>query len=185
MTVISIGGNDYEVYDSVANADIYFAASVNAPNWTAAITADKEKALVSATRVFEKMTWDGEKTSDAQALQHPRTGLTDRNGTEVSSVVIHQDVLNGFFETAESILGADTVETSSSTDSSTKKVKAGSVEVEFFSTSSRGGTRLPTQIHEYLSPYLASSRSFIAPTATGTDGVSQTDTCYNRSGPFA
>ena len=64
-----------DTYVTVAEADTYLRGA-----WSAFDTADKESALVEAARSMETLTWKGSKTSEAQALAWPRTGVVDRYG---------------------------------------------------------------------------------------------------------
>ena len=117
MPVVDIGGTDYEVYDEQADVTSYLAASIGASLWAALpATTGQRQCMVSAARMFDRTIWDGDKTSDVQPIAHPRTGLTDRDGDAVSSVVIHPDVLAAFAELCEELAGdADTVQDSATT----------------------------------------------------------------------
>jgi len=64
----------YNSYASVAEADYYFEDRMTVTAWTNASTADKAKALVSATRVIDKEQFVGSATSSTQALSFPRKG---------------------------------------------------------------------------------------------------------------
>lgn len=187
MPTITIGANNYEVYDTLANAEIYFAARVGATVWDAALDADKNKALVSASRWLDRITWKGAKTSDVQPISHPRTGLTDRDGIVVSSTVIFADIISAFFEMASAILvDATAPDVSGGTNPKRiKKVKADTAEVEFFPHSMSGG-RFPTVIGELLGPFLGSLSSVVG-AAYGTDQSSSftADVDYGLDKPYA
>lgn len=67
------GKVDAESYASVAAANAYFAATLNAESWDSANDPTKEKALKMATRTLDAtMTWNGFQTTTAQALGWPR-----------------------------------------------------------------------------------------------------------------
>lgn len=60
-------------YASVADADGYAEAHVDGAAWIAAITANKERALVMATRLLDfAMNWKGTRVNANQALAWPR-----------------------------------------------------------------------------------------------------------------
>lgn len=78
-----------DAYISVADADTYFSAINNAA-WAAASTADKEYAIVQATRYMEKRfgtRWKGIIATSTQALGWPRDAIYDERGTELDDQV--------------------------------------------------------------------------------------------------
>lgn len=153
MVTITIDAVNYESYLSVSDADDFLNADLGLNAiWAAASTDDKGRALVSATRWIDQQTWQGEKVSDAQALDWPRTGVTVE-GNEVSSASVPQDILDGCATLAALLIQSSTIATSSSTGSNIKRVLAGSAEVEFFRPTT--GSRFPDLVMRYLGPYLA------------------------------
>lgn len=60
-------------YLSAADADAYFLTSFSNAEWAALTPAEKDVALIQATSWLEQLCWKGEKCSDAQPLQWPRT----------------------------------------------------------------------------------------------------------------
>ena len=72
------GRADANSYASAADGDAYHAGHLYASAWTAAATAQKEAALVMATRLIDAACqFNGWKRSSAQALQWPRAGALD------------------------------------------------------------------------------------------------------------
>ena len=66
-------------YIAVLDADAYFSDVGNA-TWAAALTADKQAALIRATRAVDQYggtSFRGYKSSDTQALEWPRTDAYD------------------------------------------------------------------------------------------------------------
>ena len=73
-TVVA-GANSYA---SAADGDAYHDGHLYASKWTAATTAQKEAALVMATRLIDAyVQFNGRKATDSQALQWPRAGCPD------------------------------------------------------------------------------------------------------------
>ncbi len=67
------GKVDSNSYASAADGDTYHAGHLYATAWTAATVANREIALVMATRLINaEYSFHGYKTSNAQALQWPR-----------------------------------------------------------------------------------------------------------------
>jgi hypothetical protein len=78
--------------------------------WTAATTANKEKALAMATRLIDgQFQFEGVKVSDAQALQWPREGCLDPDsaGDSVAGNVVPKAVVDATCEMARVLLIAD------------------------------------------------------------------------------
>jgi hypothetical protein len=75
------GKPDANSYGSAADCDAYHEGHLYASAWTAATTANKEKALVFATRVIDvEYQFNGFKANDGQALQWPRVSCPDPDG---------------------------------------------------------------------------------------------------------
>lgn len=156
--VIVISGNNYDVYGPRADADAYFAAKLNRDSWADTGGTDKDRALVSATRLLELQRYKGAITDDAtpQPLQWPRSGITDRRGIAVADTDFPQDILHAYYELAQAIIDDPELANTGNQNDNTKRAKAGPVEVEFFSPL-RDQPRFPNQVQEYLKPYLAGS----------------------------
>ena len=72
------GKVDANSYASSGDGDAYFEGHLYASAWTAASTANKEKALVFATRLIDSQyQFNGVKANDDQALQWPREDCRD------------------------------------------------------------------------------------------------------------
>jgi hypothetical protein len=77
------GRNDANAYADAADGDAYHDGHLYATAWMAATPANKEKALVMATRLIDgQVQFAGWKTTDAQALQWPRVSVRDPDGEE-------------------------------------------------------------------------------------------------------
>jgi len=59
-------------YCTQAEADTYFAGRLNADAWDDASSSDKDKALLNATRLIDRLNFRGKKNNDSQELQFPR-----------------------------------------------------------------------------------------------------------------
>lgn len=131
MATISLSGNDYSAFADVAFADEYLAADVKrATVWAAYGADDKARGMISATRLLERVNWaDGVPSFD-----------TPPDAVKDATALLAADIL------AKPALGD-----SSSTASNIKRVKAGSVETEFFNaTRSDEATPLPENVMKML-----------------------------------
>lgn len=149
-----------DTYVTVAEADTYFTNAIHAASWIAASTGLKEQGLATATRMLERQQWVGTRTSPSQTLDWPRTGVTDPEGNPVSSVVVPQFIKDAECELALALIQDPSIQTTSDTSSNTKRLKAGSAEIEYFRPTS--GARFPTIIMELIGFYLSSSGAGIA-----------------------
>ena len=146
-------------YIDVADANTYFADAIHAEVWEVATPDDKAKALVTATRYLDRQKWNGSKYQDAptQVLDWPRSGLTDAEGNEVDETAVPQEILDATCELALALLANPALQDQDSTGSNIKKMKAGSVELEFIRGTA--GKRFPTIIDELIGLWLTSRSS--------------------------
>lgn len=181
--VVTIGGSEYDVYADVPTADEYLEAESWATAWRAETDEDqKARALVTATRTLDKLPWAGSKSDPDQPLEWPRDGT----GIDiVEDGVIPQRIIDATCVLAGQILaGVDVTGTASTTASSVKRQKAGSVEIEYFSNFEISGTRLPLEAWELIAPLLGGSIATAGSVAFGTDECSRFRAGYEPSGPL-
>lgn len=170
MATVDIAGNTYNIYGSYDEALAYLAAHANSTNWDSAETEDRNKSLVSATRMLDRANWQGQKTSSSQALEFPRTGLTDKDGNAVASDAVPTLVEEACYELALQILGDAEIQDSASSGDNIKKLKAGSVSIENFRPTEGRYPRFPQAVHELIWPFLEGSSGMQAPYVAGGDG---------------
>lgn len=166
--VVSLGGNEYEVFASLPTADIYLAAEPNADLWREADQEANGRADISATRILNRMRWAGEKTDADQALAFPRIN-TGVDGAD--EFTIPQAIIDGSIELANAIRNGYDAANLASTASGVRRQKAGSVEIEYFASVSVDGLRLPLPVMELIGPYLAGEGALLGlAQAFGADG---------------
>lgn len=125
MATISLGGNDYPSFISIADAAIYLAGDVSrAPAWALLAEAAQQRALISATRMLLALPWCDVTPDPADDANTPQVvkDVTAMLASDLGS---------------KPKLFAD-----ASGSSNVKSVKAGSASVEFFSPVV-GGPPLP------------------------------------------
>ncbi|MCI0747037.1 MAG: hypothetical protein L0Y58_16660, partial [Verrucomicrobia subdivision 3 bacterium] len=107
MTLIKedgTGKTDSNTYALVADADAFHEGHLYATAWTGASTANKEKALVLATRLIDaSYQFNGAKTKTTQALQWPRRGAVDPDRVPVTVAWVSGMTIesSGYFESSE------------------------------------------------------------------------------------
>lgn len=177
MATITIGAVDYHSYATVAEADSYLEADFTATAWRDEEDEDqKARALVTASRLLDRLVWLGEKTDEDQTTAWPRDGVPG-----VDDGTTPQQVADATCVLASMILDGNEVVTSPSQASNIKRQKAGSVEQEFFRPGGATNARLPLPVAELLRGLLGGIASLAGSIAYGTDGCSTADDSYGLS----
>ena len=189
---LTIGSDSFTVYAltsaPLADANTYFAAHFDAPQWTASTDDRKKQALVTAFRMIEREDWSGALLVDGQATKWPRTGAT-RRGESVADGT-PDDIALGQFELALYLLKDASLLTKINTASNISSVGAGSAQVSFFYPLPGQTTKWPLPANALLVPYLAGSSAgvdIISPFVGGLDAAesSFTDLDADRTEGFA
>lgn len=141
-------------YRTVEEADAYFETRLNNDSWEDAETSDKEKALITATSVFDDMLWTGSVVSVSQSLAFPRVGsyFDPKIGYSVTLPVDDAParIVKGIYELALHLLtNADVLaDTGSVVD-----IKVGSIEL----TEIKSATVIPPTIYTLVRPLLSTA----------------------------
>lgn len=159
MGTVTIGGNDFDVYsetsDPIADTTIYFSAKIGSSAWTDAAEIDQQQALVTATRWVRN--WlAGQLSPEPDPADTPAPLLVAQGGYEVAFALIEDP----------------TIQENATTTSNNKRLKAGSVEIEFFKPVN--GSVFPSAAQRLLNEFL--NEEGVGATgslASGTDGVSE------------
>lgn len=105
---VTINATVYAVYANVSDAQIYLQANITTPatEWLATDVVTQARSLVAATRWLDAEPWLGvpADTVTPQALQWPRTGLTDAYGNAIASTVIPPQVAMACAELAAALV---------------------------------------------------------------------------------
>jgi hypothetical protein len=140
--------------------------------WTALSSGDKDKVALMATRVLDRVAWDGDKTDAANDHAWPRSGLLDRNGVAVSSSTIPEDVLMAGSELAAAIAQDAALydRAEANAGGRVQSLSAGPTSVSFFRASPGASARLPFSVRDLVSLWFAGASSPSAGvTAYGTE----------------
>jgi len=82
-------------YVSIATIDAWIETNPHDSTWSGLIDAQKNGYAVMACRVLnEQIDWDGWQIDDNQALDLPRSGMTDKNGNFIDNNEIPFEVQN-------------------------------------------------------------------------------------------
>lgn len=158
MVQITLSGNQYFSYASVAQADEYLVPDINYATWSALSTEAKGARLIQATRLL-----DGLSYIENADTQDERDNI---EAFKFATILIASYVATGGI----AILGASVAA------AQTKRLKAGSVESEEFRANSfyfpSAYSDWPKNILSLIKPYLQTSASAYAVSVFGTDGAS-------------
>ncbi|MBI2239623.1 MAG: hypothetical protein HYU59_02340 [Magnetospirillum gryphiswaldense] len=135
---------------TLEQAEAYFTGRLYILDWSGAASGDKEKALKMAARTLNRLRWRGSLTSESQVMAWPRQGVIDPEGREITVTTIPQDIKDAQAEMALAMLREDL--TADDSNRGVKRVKAGTVEVEY--NGEAPAKSLPDAVQELLSPYL-------------------------------
>lgn len=124
------GSTTQNSYVSVADADAYFAYHDDAASWPS-VNGDKEKALVSATRELDALSFRGRRVTDTQALEFPRYEVSRRSGLSFyDSTEIPVELKNAVCERALQRARTDPASVVSEELAQFKKLKLPGIELE-------------------------------------------------------
>lgn len=137
-------------YLTLAEAQAIADARLHVSTWTSATADQRTVSLIWATRLLDTLvTWNGTKNSDTQALQWPRTGVTERNGWLIDNDVVPQWLKEAVFEFALRLLSED--RTSEADTLGFKYMKADVLEAEIDPRDRR--SILPPSVAIIVAPY--------------------------------
>jgi len=176
ITTITIETVDYTSYASVAEADSYLNIDpVREATWEALTDDQKGKYLVAATRRLDLLTWQGTKTGgdDVQENAWPRTGVSYKDGSAVSTSEVPQELENATIILAGSIALDTTKADYGTSGSNLSEVGAGSAKVKFFKPVAGQPLQEETS-YQMIKCFLEASSisSELGALSSGTDGES-------------
>ena len=139
--IIKINDKDYYTYATVEEADDYFAAAYGT-EWEQISENQKQKLLITATRLIDRRDYQGEKVNPEQPLKFPRMICDEKTSDDV-------------LITACSELAAN-IYSDGGTDNSMSNIKSVSLGDSSITFKEDGKTENDDDllIEEYLSDYL-------------------------------
>lgn len=133
----SVGGAASNTFASLAYYKSYLETRLPAVTWLAEALAgtidEKLKVdLIQAQRILSRsLDWTGSATDSVQVLPWPRKGMFNANGYAIAENVNPNELKDAQCELAIQVRNIDLLSDNQATVKGVKKVKAGSVEVEF------------------------------------------------------
>jgi hypothetical protein len=102
------GGAAANSYLTIAAADTIVESMLGTVTWSTATTDQKTRALITATRGLNTLTWIGTRTTDTQALDWPRTDAAC-NDDEYADNIIPDPIRYATFDLANALLTTPTL----------------------------------------------------------------------------
>src|SRR3972149_2882945 len=147
--VATVGGALINTSIPRANASLYFDPRVAAEvaEWAAAVDADKDRALSSATYRLGQEEYAGVVSDRDQALKWPRAGLTDEDARQYDDDEIPEPIERAVCELALALLKSEVTLGDSGLEGF-ENVQVGSLDVT--PRASRQAGVLPEQVKRFL-----------------------------------
>lgn len=156
--VATVAGADANSYLELDDADAYHDAHPYAETWDAASADQKNRALVTATRLLDtSYTWKGSVVGSTQALLWPRVGVVGPNGYEEAHNAIPVRIMNATAELARQLLDEDRTADSEVEAKGLTELTVGSIGMKFRSASSKP---IPDAVEALVKPYVLVSNRF-------------------------
>lgn len=185
MPVVTINGNDYDCYIDLADALIGWAAQPEAITILAMTPDQQGMYLVAMTRTIDRQVWQGAPTDEYQEpTAFPRTGLFFSDGvTPVPSDVVPMQVSEATAAGAALLANGSTLQDQPNTFNNTQKLKAGSVEIDYFRNIDPQ-PRFPQIIQELIGLWLGGAFTLQGSRASGTNGKTIFNELYDVNRGF-
>ncbi len=140
------GGESSNSYATRAEADAYFADRLYCSQWTGATNANKDAALITATRRIDEETFLGSKVTATQALKWPRVDVYDEDGIPFDTESIPERIKQATYIAALELLKVDYL--SEGYLDNFSFLSTGTFQMKQFSQRSSG--RLPAEVTRLL-----------------------------------
>lgn len=162
MPTIEVNGTTHNVYADVSEADSYLSGRLYTDAWDDADEADKQAALITATRTIDRLTLVGRPADDDQALAFPRT-IRATDGSDVDTDDIPQAVADATVEEALALLDRGNSERRKLQADGVTSFQIGSLSESYANRSIRTGSPIKPQAlasleaRELMRPWIAKS----------------------------
>lgn len=151
-SALVVGTNTYV---TLAEADTHLGDAIGAESWGFLDDDTKNRALLTAFRLLERQQWQGDPVG---SVQWPAVGVIDCDGNPVDDATVPADIKAAQIELAYLITVDNTIVSKTTTFDNTKRLKAGSAEIEFFNADGSNNEvvgRFPPTIMELIRCYLS------------------------------
>jgi hypothetical protein len=154
----TLGGASANSYVTLADADAYFETTPDSSTWTDKTNDQKNRALISATRWIDALSFYGDRCSTTQALKWPREDYTV-DGIDLACTLIPVGIEVATYELARALANdTDAITGSTGTTGIYDQVELGDLKVKYNKTSQTSGVinnvfDVYPWLQTYLGPY--------------------------------
>ncbi len=154
----TLGGASANSYVTLADADAYFETVPDSTDWVGKTTDQKNRALISATRWIDVLSFYGKRCSETQALKWPRKEY-EVDGIELACTLIPFGIEVATYELARALANdTDAITGSTGTTGIYDQVELGELKVRYKSSSMTPGVinnvfDVYPWLQSYLGPY--------------------------------
>ncbi|MGA0925936.1 MAG: DnaT-like ssDNA-binding protein [Burkholderiaceae bacterium] len=154
----TLGGASANSYVTLADADAYFETTPDATNWDDKTNDQKNRALISATRWIDALSFYGKRCSETQALKWPREDYKV-DGIELACTLIPIGIEVATYELARAFANdTDAITGSTGTTGIYDQVELGELKVKYKASSMTPGVinnvfDVYPWLQTYLGPY--------------------------------
>ena len=154
----TLGGASANSYVTLADANSYFESVPNSSTWTDKTDDQKNRALISATRWIDALSFYGDRCSETQALKWPREDYKV-DGIELACTLIPVGIEVATYELARALANdTDAITGNTGTTGIYDEVELGELKVKYNKTSQTSGVinnvfDVYPWLQTYLGPY--------------------------------
>jgi hypothetical protein len=154
----TLGGASANSYVTLADADAYFETTPDSTNWDDKTNDQKNRALISATRWIDALSFYGDRCSETQALKWPREDYKV-DGIELACTLIPVGIEIATYELARALANdTDAITGNTGTTGIYDEVELGELKVKYNKTSQTSGVinnvfDVYPWLQTYLGPY--------------------------------
>lgn len=169
--VATAGASTANAFITLAEAETYMEARLNASTWDDASDDSKNRAIVEATRELSHKTYCGERVTSTQALSWPRQNAPDPDSPfadHYSTTVVPQRVKDATAELAFQFIKAGTSDVAAVAPlAGVKRKKVDVLETEYDTYQTRVGLDRYPSVTRYIKPLLSGSTGITVPVVMG------------------
>lgn len=154
----TLSGASANSYVTLAAADTYFETVPDSSTWTDKTDDAKNRALISATRWIDALSFYGDRCTETQALKWPRDDYKV-DGIELACTLIPEPIKTATYELARALANdTDAITGSTGTTGLYDEVKLGDLQVKYKDSSMTPGVinnvfDVYPWLQSYLGPY--------------------------------
>ena len=154
----TLSGAAANSYVTLAAADTYFETVPDSSTWTDKSTDAKNRALISATRWIDALSFYGDRCTTTQALKWPRNNYTI-DGVDLACSLIPDAIKAATYELARAFANdTDAITGSTGTTGIYDQVELGDLKVKYKDSSTTAGVinnvfDVYPWLQSYLGPY--------------------------------